>query len=229
MEKLKSTLPNMLLSLTGICFIAGAALAAVNMYTTGPIAASKAEALKIAIQAVTPGFDNNPTEDQYKAATAEGDSLIIYPATKDGKLVGVAVESYTKKGFSGEIQVMVGFDTDGKLLNYSVLKHSETPGLGSKMEEWFRTERNKQNVLGRSLSEGNLTVTKDGGNVDAITAATISSRAFLDAINRAYSAYSGSKNWDGKTGATIATNDSTSLADNKIIQPDSTIQKGGIQ
>lgn len=219
----------MLLSLTGICLIAGAALAAVNMYTTGPIAASKAATLKTAIQQVTPAFDNNPTEDQYKAATSEGDSLIIYPATKDGKLVGVAVESFTKKGFSGEVQVMVGFDTDGKLLNYSVLKHSETPGLGSKMEEWFRTERNKQNVLGRSLSDKTLTVTKDGGDVDAITAATISSRAFLDAINRAYSAYSGSKNWDGNTGATVGTDKKASLADNNTTQPDSTTQKGGIQ
>lgn len=221
MEKLKSTLPNMLLSLASICIIAGAALATVNMYTTGPIAASKAAALQNAIQQVTPEFDNNPTKDQYKSATFEGDSLVVFPAKKDGKLVGVAVESFTKKGFSGEIKVIVGFDKEGKLLNYSVLQHTETPGLGSKMEQWFRTEKNKQCVIGRNLSEGNLTVTKDGGNVDAITAATISSRAFLDAINRAYSAYKGSKEWDALTGATNkVTNDSlASTAD--------TIQKGG--
>lgn len=202
MEKLKSTLPNMLLSLTGICLIAGVALAGVNMYTMAPIAESKAATLKAAIKEVTPEFDNNPTEDMYMAAVAEGDSLVIYPAMKDGQLVGVAVESNTNKGFGGEIQVMVGFDTDGKLLNYSVLKHAETPGLGSKMQEWFRTDKNKQNVLGRSLSEGELAVVKDKGTVDAITAATISSRAFLDAINRAYTAFSGSQNWDGTSGAT---------------------------
>lgn len=205
MEKLKSTLPNMLLSLTGICLIAGLALAGVNMYTMAPIAESKAAALKVAIKEVTPDFDNNPTDDKYMAAVTEGDSLVIYPAMKDGQLVGVAVESNTNKGFSGEIQVMVGFDTDGKLLNYSVLKHAETPGLGSKMQEWFRTDKNNQSVLGRSLAEGGLAVVKDKGTVDAITAATISSRAFLDAINRAYTAFSGSLNWDGTSGATAKT------------------------
>ena len=83
----------------------------------------------------------------------------------------------------------MGFDVEGKLLNYSVQQHSETPGLGSKMQEWFRTDKNNQSVIGRTLTADGLKVTKDGGDVDAITAATISSRAFLDAINRAYSAY----------------------------------------
>lgn len=219
----------MLLSLTGICLIAGAALASVNMLTTAPIAASKAAALEAAIQQVVPEFDNTPTEDKYMAAVAENDSLIIYPAKKDGELVGVAVESNTKKGFSGEIQVMVGFDTNGKLLNYSVIKHAETPGLGSKMEEWFRTEKNKQSILGRSLSEGELTVTKDGGSVDAITAATISSRAFLNAVNRAYAAYSGSQQWDGTSGATTATQPDSNTSDMVVAQPDSTKQEGAIQ
>ncbi len=192
----------MLLSLTIICLVAGAILAGVNMYTTGPIAASKAAALEAAIKAVTPEFDNKPSEDAYMAVTAEGDSLKIYPATKGGEFVGAAVESNTKKGFSGEIKVIVGFDKTGKLLNYSVLQHAETPGLGAKMQEWFSTDKNKQSVLGRNLADGGLKVTKDGGDVDAITAATITSRAFLDAVNRAYSAFSGT---DGVTGATANT------------------------
>lgn len=190
----------MFLSLAGICVIAAAALAAVNQFTMEPIAATKTAALQTAIQKVTPKFDNNPSDEQYKLPTAEGDSLTIYPARQNGRLVGAAVESFTKKGFGGTIKVIVGFDTDGKLVNYSVLQHTETPGLGSKMEEWFRTDKNKQSILGRSLAEGNLTVTKDGGNVDAITAATISSRAFLDAINRAYSVYNGV---EGTTGASV--------------------------
>lgn len=189
----------MFLSLTGICLVAGAILAGVNQFTTGPIAASKAAALEQAIKAVTPEFDNKPTEEAYMAATADGDSLKIYPAKKDGKFIGAAVESNTKKGFSGEIKVIVGFDVEGKLLNYSVLQHAETPGLGAKMQEWFHTDKNKQSVLGRDLANGELKVSKDGGDVDAITAATITSRAFLNAINRAYSAYSGA---DGVTGAT---------------------------
>lgn len=192
----------MFLSLTIICIVAGAILAAVNMYTAGPIAATKAATLENAIKEVVPPFDNNPTKDAYKGVTPEGDSLIIYPATKDGQFVGVAVESNTKKGFSGEIKVIVGFDPQNKLLNYSVLQHAETPGLGSKMQEWFRTDKNKQSVIGRSLTDGSLAVSKDGGSVDAITAATISSRAFLDAINRAYGAFKGT---DGNSGATSKT------------------------
>ena len=136
----------------------------------------------------------------------------IYPAKQGDEFVGVAVESNTKKGFGGEIKVIVGFDQAGKLLNYSVLQHAETPGLGAKMQDWFRMDKNKQSVLGRSIPDGGLKVTagedelsfhcgkddKENG-VDAITAATISSRAFLDAINRAYRAYAGA---DGVTGAT---------------------------
>lgn len=199
MAKLKSTLLNMFLSLTLICIAAGAILGGVNMLTAGPIAITKAKALEEAIQAVAPAFDNKPTEEAYMAVTGDGDSLKIYPAKKEGQLVGVAVESNSQKGFSGEIRIMIGFDVEGKLLNYSVLQHSETPGLGSRMQDWFRTDKGNQNVIGRNLADGELKVSKDGGNVDAITAATISSRAFLNAVNRAYSAYTGS---DATTGAT---------------------------
>ena len=200
MAKLKSTLPNMLLSLTLICLATGAILAFANKYTVGPIAASKTAALQAAIREVTPEFDNDPTIEAYKEPTSDGDSLTIYPAKKSGELVGVAVESNTMNGFSGEIRVMVGFDHDGVLTNYSVLEHAETPGLGSKMDVWFKTDKNHQSVIGRSLAKGNLQVAKDGGDVDAITASTITSRAFLNAINRAYSAY---KQTDTTTAATV--------------------------
>ena len=201
MAKLQSTLPNMLLSLTAICLVAGAVLAGVYEVTKDPIEAAKIAELNAAIKAVTPDFDNDPSAEAYMAVTGEGDSLKIYPAKQGDEFVGVAVESNTKKGFGGEIKVIVGFDRAGKLLNYSVLQHAETPGLGAKMQDWFRMDKNKQSVLGRSIPDGGLKVTKDDkeNGVDAITAATISSRAFLDAINRAYRAYAGA---DGVTGAT---------------------------
>lgn len=189
MEKIKSTFITILASLTCFCLIAGTALAVANKLTEDKIAAAKAAALQEAIKKVAPEFDNDPSAEQYRAATADGDSLTIYPAKKGGKLVGAAVETNTKKGFGGEIRIMVGFDADQKIVNYSVLEHNETPGLGSKMEEWFRADKGKQSVLGRDMKGGALKVSKDGGEVDAITAATISSRAFLDAINRAYAAY----------------------------------------
>ena len=210
MEKIKSTFITILASLTCFCLIAGTALAVANKLTEDKIAAAKAAALQEAIKKVAPEFDNDPSAEQYRAATADGDSLTIYPAKKGGKLVGAAVETNTKEGFGGEIRIMVGFDADQKIVNYSVLEHNETPGLGSKMEEWFRTDKGKQSVLGRDMKGGALKVSKDGGEVDAITAATISSRAFLDAINRAYAAYAqgagkGDAKADGASGATQQT------------------------
>ena len=210
MEKIKSTFITILASLTCFCLIAGTALAVANKLTEDKIAAAKAAALQEAIKKVAPEFDNDPSAEQYRAATADGDSLTIYPAKEGGKLVGAAVETNTKKGFGGEIRIMVGFDADQKIVNYSVLEHNETPGLGSKMEEWFRTDKGKQSVLGRDMKGGALKVSKDGGEVDAITAATISSRAFLDAINRAYAAYAqgagkGDAKADGASGATQQT------------------------
>ncbi|MDD2436109.1 MAG: RnfABCDGE type electron transport complex subunit G [Massilibacteroides sp.] len=199
MAKLKSTLPNMFLSLTLICIITSGLLAATYKYTSGPIAETEALALKKAVQEVSPEFDNDPIKDSFKVETPDGYELLIYPAVKDGQNVGAAVESSTKHGFNGLIRLIVGFDAEGKIRNYSILQHSETPGLGAKMGQWFKTDKNKQSIIGRSLANGNLSVSKDGGDVDAITASTITSRAFLEAINRAYNAYAGI---DASTGAT---------------------------
>jgi electron transport complex protein RnfG len=191
MDKLTSSFRNMFLSLGLICLAAGAILAAVNNSTREPIAASKKANLENALKAVLPDFDNSPSEEAHWITLTDGDSLKIYPAMKNGQWVGSAVESNSMKGFSGKIKILVGLDTTGKVINYQVLEHTETPGLGSKMNEWFRADKNRQSVLGKDLSRGALKVGKDGGEVDAITGATISSRAFLDALNRAYAAYSG--------------------------------------
>jgi electron transport complex protein RnfG len=200
MEKIKSTLPNIFLSLTTICLLAGLALSAANKYTAGAIAASKATQLENAIKNVTPEFDNNPMVEHYKIAISGHDSIIVYPVKKEGQYVGCAIESFTKEGFSGLIRVLVGFDAEDKLVNYSVLEHKETPGLGSKMESWFRENKNHQSIIGRDMTTGILKVSKDGGDIDAITASTISSRAFLQAINIAYHTYK--SNLDAVSGAT---------------------------
>ena len=204
MAKLKSSLLNMFLSLTVICIAAAAILAFVNAQTSTVIAVSKKQKLEESIQRVVPGFDNSPLDESFMAAVSEGDSVRIYPARKGSDLIGVAVESNTMNGFSGEIRVMVGLTTSGEVIDYAVLQHAETPGLGDKMDPWFKTDKNKQSILGKNLSEKQLTVTKDGGEVDAITAATISSRAFLDAVNRAYAAYS-EQEIDSSSGATATT------------------------
>lgn len=190
----------MFLSLFIISLVVAVLLAQVNKMTAKPIAAAKALKLENAIKEVVPEFDNNPVEEAYKMPTAGGDSLLVYPAKKGDEVVGFAVNTYSNNGFSGNIQIMVGFDMEDKVVNYSVLSHAETPGLGSKMNDWFRdTTKPNQVVIGRNLSEGNLSVSKDGGQIDAITASTITSRAFLEAVNKAYAVY---KESDANTSAT---------------------------
>lgn len=193
MAKLTSTFKNMFLSLSIICLAVALLLAQVNKMTAKPIAEAKALKLQNAIGEVVPEFNNDPVAESYMIVGEGGDSLLVYPATKDDEVVGFAISS-SANGFAGEIQIMVGFDMDDKVVSYEILQHAETPGLGSKMDEWFKDmESDSKSIIGRDLSLGALAVKNDGGDIDAITASTITSRAFLNAINKAYSAYSGSK------------------------------------
>nr|WP_239465364.1 RnfABCDGE type electron transport complex subunit G [Bacteroides mediterraneensis] len=176
----------MALALTGFSVVAGALLGWVNSVTAEPIAQANAKTLSDAIAVVVPGFDNNPAE---AADTVEvnGAQYIIYKATKGGQPVGAAVQS-ASNGFGGPLTVLVGFDNDGNIIDYSLLSHSETPGLGSKAAEWFKKGA-KGDITGKNPGQEPLTVSKDGGKIDAITASTITSRAFLLAVNNAYAAY----------------------------------------
>ncbi|MDD2515200.1 MAG: RnfABCDGE type electron transport complex subunit G [Proteiniphilum sp.] len=215
MAKLQSSFRNMFLSLSLICLTVALLLAQVNKMTATPIAEAKAMKLQNAIREVVPAFDNDPVAEAYRMAGGSGDSLLVYPARQGDELVGFAINSYSNNGFSGNIQIMVGFDMEHHIVNYAVLQHGETPGLGSKMTEWFRdATRPSQSVIGRDLSQGALTVTKDGGDVDAITASTITSRAFMEAVNRAYTVYSGSME-DAWSGATTATDEETEETTNE--------------
>ena len=198
MKKLESSLMNMVLVLTGVTVIAGALLGYVNELTKGPIAEANAKALSDAIALVVPGFDNNPAEAP-ESIELNGATYKIYKATKGGEFIGAAVES-SANGFGGALNVLVGFDKEGRILDYSLLSHAETPGLGSKAADWFKKGQ-KGDITGKNPGKGALVVNKDGGDVDAITASTITTRAFLNAVNNAYAAYSG-QNVDGMTGAT---------------------------
>ena len=186
MKKLESSLKNMVLVLTGITIICVGLLAAMNEVTKEPIAAANAKALSDAVNSVVPGFDNNPIQEM-KIQDVDGVSYKIYPAMKGSEYIGAAVES-TVMGFGGQIN------------DYSLLNHAETPGLGAKADTWFKSGA-KGDITGKSPKDGPLTVSKDGGQIDAITASTITSRAFLKAVNAAYAAFSG-QTVDGATGAT---------------------------
>lgn len=198
MKKLESSLKNMVIVLTAITVIATGLLAYVNQLTAGPIAEANAKALSDAIAIVVPGFDNNPAEAP-ETIELNGATYKIYKATKGGEFIGAAVES-SANGFGGALSVLVGFDKEGNIIDYSLLSHAETPGLGSKAADWFKKGA-KGDIIGMNPGHKALTVSKDGGQVDAITASTITSRAFLQAVNNAYAAYSG-QNVDSTSGAT---------------------------
>ena len=161
MEKLQSSFKNMALSLTIISMVAAGALAGVYMLTLGNIEAQK-------------------------KAKQEAAKLAVLDGHEDGVAIETSVD-----GFGGPIRLMVGFDAEGNILGYEILEHQETPGLGSHIEHWFKNaDKPNQNIIGRK-ADGKFAVSKDGGEIDAITAATISSRAFLKAINQAYAEFKG--------------------------------------
>ena len=172
----------MLVSLTVIALVAAAALAALNGVTKDPIAKAQQAKVENAISAVLPAFErlDNKDIDGYPCH-------IGYDA--DGNMVGAAIEAGNDKGFGGHLQLMVGFDKDGKVSGYQILETHETPGLGAKADQWFQ-QGGKGSVIGQSPAAAALGVKKDGGSVDAISGSTITSRAFLGIVNDAAEVFS---------------------------------------
>ena len=202
MKKLESTLLNMVLVLTGVAVVMGGILAFVNHLTEGPIAQQKEKTLSDGIKAVM-SSDNiqvaqTDTVCQNDNKGKEMTFIIYQVKDAQGQELGAAVES-TSMGFGGDLKVLVGFAPDGKILGYTLLEHAETPGLGAKADKWFQ-KGEKGDIIGLTPAQP-LTVSKDGGKVDAITASTITSRAFLLAVNNAYNAYKAAP-MDAATGAT---------------------------
>ncbi len=177
---MKSTLATMLLSLSTLTVGAGAVLGLVNTATEKPIEDARQQALATAITEVLPPFDSSPAA----TATEGADGTTIYPAFVGDSLSGVAVESYSDAGFSGRITILCGFGSTGTLIDYRVTGSTETPGLGAKADSWFRD--GDADIRG---TRAPLAVRADGGEVDAISGATITSRAFVEAVNRARSAF----------------------------------------
>jgi electron transport complex protein RnfG len=168
-----------------ISTVAAFSLGMVFNLTKEPIALAKKAKQEAAIKAVLPAFDRLEVL-QVKSAW-EDDSLQFNLAYQNDQFVGVAISSFTNKGFGGNIRLMVGLLPDGSINNISVLEHKETPGLGDKMQKNKSSWSEQFN--GKNPGSFKLAVTKDGGDVDAITAATISSRAYTDAVKRAYETY----------------------------------------
>lgn len=178
----------MFVALFVICVVSGGVLGLVYNATKDPIAAAEAAKKTEAIKNVLPEF-KELKETKVKSAMENKDITFHLAYDADNNFIGAAVETFTGKGFSGNISLMVGILADGTINNISVLQHAETPGLGSKMSDpSFKDQFNN-----KKAESFNFNVKKDGGDVDAITAATISSRAFCDAVNRALSTFENNK------------------------------------
>lgn len=187
MAKIASSLKNMVIVLFVIAFVSGLSLAYVQKITLDPIAKAKQQKQIDAIAVVVPAFDNNPLETAQEVVSPryQGEKMMVYTALNQGDTVGYAILSSTNSGFGGNVEVMVGFKPDGTIYNTAVVAHQETPGLGDKMTaDKFRSQ-----FIGFNCETQKARVKKDGGDVDALTAATISSRAFCSTIRHAYKVF----------------------------------------
>lgn len=178
------------ITLVVICFVSAFILGYVHNKTLEPIKQAKDHQELDAIAQVVNEFDNNPfTEKMVIMTKNKKHKLSMYPARKNGRLNSVAIKTYSNTGFGGKIELIAGFNVDGSIKSFKVISSNETPGLGSKVDEpKFKTQ-----LEGFNPRRQILKVRQDGGDVDAVTAATISSRAVLRAIDRAFDAFSNFK------------------------------------
>ena len=190
---MKSTLVNMTAVLFGITLVASAGVGVVNMITEEPIEVANRNTATALIQQVLPeGVEISPADT---LLNVKGNVVYVCVGTRDGQVAGyaVAAPSLTKDGFNGKVSLMVGFKPEGEIYNIRVLQQNETPGLGTNMavegNKLYQSFFDKPTGEGKNPGDMKLEVSKDGGDVDALTAATISSRAYVNAVTTAYAAY----------------------------------------
>ena len=172
----QSSFKNMTLCLLAICLVCSALLAGVYALTEEPIAAAAAAKNEAAIKEVLP--ETAVKIEEERTVEFEGASYAYNLAYDElGNVVGCAI-NVAPVGFGGPIAIKVGFDVNGVIWNTKVLSQAETPGLGAKCVEPAFSDQFK----GFDASAKKLAVKKDGGDVDAITASTITSRAYADGL-----------------------------------------------
>ena len=172
----KSSFKNMTLCLLAICLVCSALLAGVYALTKEPIDAAAKAKNEAAIKEVLP--ETAAVIEEERTVDFEGQSYAYNLAYDEkGEVVGVAI-NVAPVGFGGPIAIKVGFDANGVIWNTKVLSQAETPGLGAKCVEPAFSDQFK----GFDPAQKKLAVKKDGGDVDAITASTITSRAYADGI-----------------------------------------------
>lgn len=179
---MKIAMPAIVLTL--FCTAAALALAAVHG-GTAPIIAEQERLFRLrSIKAAIPAYDNQPDQDVV-TVDAGGEKVCVYRGRQGDEVTGIALQQTNGEGYSGDITLLVGITPEGAVscgegyLGIQVLRHAETPGLGARMEE----SAFRQQFCGHTLDEGTFwSVRKDGGGVDQLTGATISSRAVTKAV-----------------------------------------------
>lgn len=171
------------LLLGAFALLASAALAIVSSSTASAIAAAEAKDLRDSLSEVLPaGMADNDFLMDTVNLQHEGKIVTIYRARQQG-VVKAALFKTAGRGYAGEIQLLMGVDIKGQLLGVRVLKHSETPGLGDKIE--VRKDAWIKGFDGLSLSDPSAdqwAVKKDGGVFDQFAGATITPRAVVKAV-----------------------------------------------
>jgi Na+-translocating ferredoxin:NAD+ oxidoreductase subunit G len=184
MAKKESNLVNMVFTLLIVTLVSSATLGYIYELTKKPIEEALLYKKTLALQLVLPEFNNNPLDDFRKVAIGK-DSLNVFKGKKDGEVTGIAVET-SAPAYGGDIRLLVGFLPDGTIREIAVLEHKETAGLGDKI---LKSKSNFPiQFEGKNPENFKLDVRNNGGDVDAITASTISSRAYSVAIQKAYDA-----------------------------------------
>ncbi|WFS63135.1 RnfABCDGE type electron transport complex subunit G [Pseudodesulfovibrio thermohalotolerans] len=177
----------MMIVLSLICGIAGITLAALKQVTAPIIEEQVLTYVQApAIQSVLSDYDNDPIKDRRKFEV-DGRTVIVFPALKDGRLIGLAFET-SGKGYGGNIGVMVGFDVDAATLTgIGITTLKETPGLGARVAEHGYTTQ----FRGHSLDSVDLK--KNGGDIEAVAGATISSNGTVSAVREAIAIFNALK------------------------------------
>ena len=166
-----------------ICTIAGTLLAWAHKVTYEPIKATERRIRTEAMKEVLPPYDNDPLLEA--VSVTDGGEWKFNVARKDGQYAGAAFEASSPKGYSGDIFIMVGVNADGNVQAIKILKQKETPGLGAKvLAPAWRAQFSCKSISGTKWS-----VKKDQGDIDQITAATISSRAVTEAVKSGLDVY----------------------------------------
>jgi len=185
MKKSFSNIIKPVKSILMITFVSAVLLTIVYKLTQNPIQQAQDKLDFNSIKnVITSEFNNNPFAEKINIRR-DKDFFTLYPARKDGYITSIVMKTHSDKGYGGRMDVIVGFLLDGTVSGFEVVKHRETPGLGSKVNE----ATFKKAVIGKSPANESFKVRQDGGEIDAITGATITSRALIDAIQKAYRGY----------------------------------------